>query len=66
MEFSFVSNRTRGSEKGTSKLNEADVRMIRLLRKAGMKRKALAEVYGVGGYTIRDIMEGRTWGWLDA
>lgn len=56
----------RGERNGAAKLTADDVRVIRMLRKSGVKRKALAHAYRVGEYTIRDIIEGRTWAWLDA
>ena len=56
----------RGASNNAAKLTADDVRVIRMLRRTGVKRKTLANAYRVGEYTIRDIMEGRTWGWLDA
>lgn len=55
----------RGSRNGASKLTAPDVLSIRRRRAAGERRCDLATEFGVGIYTIRDIVEGRTWGWLD-
>jgi hypothetical protein len=54
-----------GTNNGANKLTSDDVRQIRKEREAGVPRTKLAERYGVGFWTIRDIDYGHTWSWLD-
>ena len=53
-----------GANNPAAKLSATDVREIRRRRACGVPRVDLAMKYNVGVYTIRDIVEGRTWGWL--
>lgn len=55
----------RGERHNLAKLTEADVRRIRKLSKS-ITGLALADMYGVSPTTIYDIINGYTWGWLDA
>ncbi len=55
----------RGANNGAAKLRAADVLAIRRRRAAGESRRVLATEFDVGIYTIRDIVEGRTWAWLE-
>jgi hypothetical protein len=48
-----------------TKLQPSDVREIRRRYYAGETRQQLADVFGVGPYTIRDIIQGRTWSWFE-
>jgi hypothetical protein len=50
-----------GSRVGTSKLTEADVVLIRRLRKEGIGPYALGKRFGVHRKTITRICAGRTW-----
>ena len=51
-----------GWSKGVGfKLSEQDVLRIRSLVASGVSRQAVAEQYRVGKYTIRDIVQRRTW-----
>jgi hypothetical protein len=54
-----------GTNNGANKLTPEQVREIRAQRSFGTPRKTLANRYGVGVYTIRDIDNGYTWGWLE-
>lgn len=61
----FGGSKRRGPANGASKLTADQVLAIRRRRAAGERQVDLAREFGVGPYTIRDIQEGRTWGWLD-
>lgn len=41
------------------------VAIVQYIRQAKETRKELAEFFGVGEYTIRDIRQYRTWAWVD-
>lgn len=55
----------KGEDQHLHKLTEDDVREIRRATSAGIQQKVLAERYGVHRDTIRNVMIGRTWAWLD-
>lgn len=50
-----------GSEAGSAKLNEANVRTIRDLIDQGFALKQIASLYGVSISTISDIKTARSW-----
>lgn len=52
-----------GNQVHSTKLSEADVRLIRSLR-ATMSIAKLAEKFGVAPNAIRSVLVGDTWGWL--
>lgn len=51
-----------GVSHGKSKLNDDIVRRIRVMASGGMTQRAIAAVFGVWQATIRDVLNGRTWG----
>ena len=55
----------RGSRHGMSKLTEDHVRELRALAASGEPQKDLAIRYNVSQTTISNILNGRTWGWLE-
>ena len=50
-----------GEQNVNARLTADTVRAIRADRAAGMKLVPLAEKYGVGYSTVRDVVHGRTW-----
>jgi hypothetical protein len=54
----------RGETNVHAKLTEAEVREIRRWRSGGTPTAVLADAYGVAQRTVRDIVNGTTWGWL--
>lgn len=54
----------RGERHGNAKLTAADVRTIRQLG-TSMSSPVIAPMFGVSPRTIRGILEGRSWNWLD-
>jgi hypothetical protein len=55
----------RGERSHQAKLTEDSVRQIRMLSAAGVSRIDLANTYGVSRATIRNVLNGKTWAWLD-
>ncbi|MCL4296410.1 MAG: HNH endonuclease [Anaerolineae bacterium] len=56
----------RGSQRGSSKLTENDVKEIRdLYQIKHLTFKSIAEIYKVNATTIRDAVVRRSWAWLD-
>jgi hypothetical protein len=55
----FESNR--GENNRLAKLTDDIVREARRLRASGMKVKAIAEMFGVGGTTLSNAINGKTW-----
>jgi hypothetical protein len=53
--------RHQSQRKGRAKLNADQVREIRRLWYSGQTRKEVAAQFGVGEYTVRDILSGKTW-----
>jgi hypothetical protein len=53
-----------GQHKVRSKLTQQDVYAIRSKREDGAKFRELADQFGVGYYTIRDVIQGVSWGHL--
>jgi hypothetical protein len=51
-----------GSRNGVSKLCESDIPIIRDMKKAGVSTNAIAEKFGVKARTIRNVLDGDTWG----
>jgi hypothetical protein len=51
----------KGSEHGMAVLTEDKVRQIRSLRQAGIKRKEVAQKFGVSEATIKKITSGQYW-----
>ena len=58
--------RVMGERHPAAKFTEADVREIRRLRACGLMHREIGALLGVGRRTIATILQGRTWGWLDA
>lgn len=55
-----------GKANGAAVLTEAEVRVIRkMAREEGMSAPELARIYRVSAETIRRILRGETWNWLD-
>lgn len=54
-------NIKRGSEHPKAKLRESDVHTIKLLRDQGLPMSEIAEAYGVGCSTIKNIIYGKCW-----
>lgn len=54
----------RGAMIGNSKLSEEDVRAIRRLRQSTTLEK-LAARYGVSTSSVKRVVNGKIWGWLD-
>lgn len=54
-----------GERNPSAKLTEADVRVIRQLRRQGLTQKQLAVRYGVTRTNIAAILSRRSWGWLE-
>lgn len=54
-----------GSKCGTSKLNESQVKEIKIMFENGITSKEISELYGVSQSTICDIKSKRTWKHLD-
>lgn len=54
----------RGSRHGVAKLTEKEVLGIRELFREGRSKLSLAREFGVSHHAIRDIISGKTWGWL--
>jgi hypothetical protein len=54
----------KGPRNGNSKLNEADVRAIRLLSRAGVSCRELAVRFAVSSQLVGNIVSGKGWGWL--
>lgn len=55
-------NRIMGSANGRSKLDEGDVRLIRVLYKSGgITYREIAEKFDVHFETIRKVVKGRAW-----
>ncbi len=52
----------RGEAKTLAKLTEATVRALRVCRRAGFSVRSMAEVVGVSTKTVRDAINGVTWG----
>jgi 5-methylcytosine-specific restriction protein A len=63
--LSKFSPRRRGSEAGTSKLSEDDVREIKRRLELGDYKTVIARDYGVTPSAIASIQNGRTWSHLD-
>lgn len=55
----------RGEANNMSKLTEADVRLIRHLRSSGISFERIARRVGVSWQTVRRIVNGESWGWLE-
>lgn len=54
----------RGERSATAKLTESDVHQVRLLKSTGQGHVEIAARFGVGPSTIRAVLEGRSWAWL--
>jgi len=50
-----------GAGNHNSKLNEEQVKKIRELAKLGMRRKAIAEKFGIGQTTVYEIINNQAW-----
>ena len=58
---------TRGRKNARALLTEDDVREIkRIIRECGFSQSQAARRFGVTRSAVAVIMQGRTWGWLDA
>lgn len=55
---------TRGSANPRSKLRESDAHEVKRLLRAGERRQAIADRFGVTKSAIDRIAQGRNWGWL--
>jgi hypothetical protein len=54
-------NTTYGERKGSARLTEENIKVIRELHTSGMGAAQLARAFGVGATTVRHIITGRTW-----
>ncbi|WP_231848666.1 HNH endonuclease [Sphingobium sp. SYK-6] len=54
----------RGEDSSSSILTEDQVRAIRLLQ-GSFSQGRLGRMFGVDGETVADVLNGRTWAWLD-
>ena len=54
----------RGVRNGISKLEEDDVRLVRVWCGLGYKQQVIAEAFGIYRGTVSNIKTGRGWGWL--
>lgn len=54
----------RGSDVGTSKLSEDDVREIRRLSSEKIGQRTIAKKFGVSRSTVCEIQNGKIWSWL--
>jgi hypothetical protein len=54
----------RGAEHGSARLNEEDVRDIRVRLARGQFQQSIADCYGVHIMTVSDIKRRKTWEWL--
>jgi lambda repressor-like predicted transcriptional regulator len=57
----FFSNRRRGESHPKSKLTNEQVLQIRELYKQGYSLNLLSRNYGVSSWTIREVVDGKTW-----
>lgn len=51
----------RGESHWNRKLSERDVREIRALRKANIRTRVIAEIFGVSSPTVTQIANGHSW-----
>lgn len=56
-----VSKPLLGSRHGRSKINEDDVKRIRVLRQSGMKQKEIAAIFGISQVQVSNILLGTQW-----
>ena len=56
--------RPRGEDHPKSKLTKDDVREIRRRHGLGVPKSRLATDYGVSVVTIKSVLSGASWGWL--
>ncbi len=54
-----------GRSRVRAKLSPYKVRTIRECARLGMTRKELASLFGVGEYAIRDVVQYRTYAWVE-
>jgi DNA invertase Pin-like site-specific DNA recombinase len=55
----------RGSKNPNSKYDEEVVSAVRGLRKCGLVQREIAEIVGTTRGTVRDILTGKSWAWLE-
>lgn len=55
----------KGSGHGMAKLTETEVREIRIRHAKGETQTALAEVFGLSRGHVSDLVNRKTWAWLD-
>lgn len=55
----------RGENNNASKLTNFDVQEIRRLRASGLSFEKVASRFGVSWQTVRRIVKGEAWGWLE-
>lgn len=60
-ELDHAANLVRGSEHHHAKLHERDIPHIRTLLSQGYSKASIGRLYGVSGYAINCIANGKTW-----
>lgn len=57
--------KNRGENNGAAKLTKADVKSLRTQREQGLSYRELAGIFGIHKDSVKGIVHGETWGWLD-
>jgi hypothetical protein len=55
----------RGERCGKAVLKEADVHRVRKLKATGLTSYRITKITGIAGGTVRAILSGKTWAWLE-
>ena len=54
----------KGERNSKAKLNESQVKEIKLMLKDGIKQKVISKIYNVCPSAIQKIASGLNWGWI--